>query len=550
MTRERRTTLPEMAAILLFGGTLLVGPLVSLPARAATPERAAHDGGDRTETPARWYRSGQAEIARRRERTAAGTARNLVVFIGDGMSLATISAARILAGQRAGGPGEEHSLAFERFEHLALAKTYNTNQQTPDSAGTMTAMATGVKTFAGGIGVDQLAERSNCESAAGRERVSLLDLARRAGLATGIVTNSRITHATPAALYAKSPERRWEDDSGLSPTAREQGCRDIARQLVEYDVDGWFDVVFGGGRSGFLPAAAFDPEYSDERGRRQDGADLTELWRKRFPDGRYVWNREQFEALPETPGGPVLGLFDRSHMQYRHDSASDGAGEPSLVEMTVRALDLLQHRAASAPEADGSTGYVLVVESARIDHAHHAGNAFRALDETILLSEAVAAVFERVDPDETMIVVTADHGHALTFGGYGGRGNPILGRTHGPGPAGEPPRLARDIDGKPFTTLNYINGPGYRPGPRPDLAPGEPRDPDYKQEAVFGVSQATHGGEDVAVYATGPGAEALTGSIEQHLIFHALLQAQPALRNAAESITGESGMPEWMKIRD
>ena len=85
---------------------------------------------------------------------------------------------------------------------------------------------------------------------------------------------------------------------------------------------------------------------------------------------------------------------------------------------------------------------------------------------------------------------------------------------------------------------------------RPDLAPGEPRDPDYKQEAVFGVSQATHGGEDVAVYATGPGAEALTGSIEQHLIFHALLQAQPALRNAAESITGESGMPEWMKIRD
>ncbi len=546
MMSRRPFILPAISGLLLVGGLVghatLAAPLASVPARPASTA----DG----ETPARWYRTGRAEIARMRERTGAGTARNLVLFIGDGMSLATISAARILAGQRAGGPGEEHSLAFEGFEHLALAKTYNTNQQTPDSAGTMTAMATGVKTFAGGIAVDQIAERSDCASAVGRERVSLLDLARRAGLATGIVTNSRITHATPAVLYAKSPERRWESDSGLSPTARELGCRDIARQLVEYDVDGWFDVVFGGGRSGFLPAEAFDPEYPDERGWRQDGEDLTELWRERFPEGAYVWNREQFDALPEQHDGPVLGLFERSHMQYRHDTDRDGAGEPSLVEMTVRALDLLQRRASSAAADDRRSGFVLVVESARIDHAHHVGNAFRALDETILLSETVAAVLDRVDLDDTMIVVTADHGHALTFGGYGGRGNPILGRTHGPGPRGEAPRLARDVDGKPFTTLNYINGPGFRPGPRPDLERGEPRDPDYRQEAVFGVSQATHGGEDVAVYAAGPGAEALTGSIEQHLIFHALIQAQPALKDAAEDLTGESGMPEWRKIRD
>ncbi|MFN2335319.1 MAG: alkaline phosphatase, partial [Wenzhouxiangellaceae bacterium] len=150
------------------------------------------------------------------------------------MSIATITAARILAGQQAGGSGEQHRLAFESFPHTALARTYNTNQQTPDSAGTMTAMATGVKTYAGAIAVDQRAERSDCSSIAGRELVSIVDLAKSAGLAAGIVTTSRITHATPAVLYAKSPERRWEADVSLPGSAREAGCRDIARQLVEY----------------------------------------------------------------------------------------------------------------------------------------------------------------------------------------------------------------------------------------------------------------------------------------------------------------------------
>lgn len=504
-------------------------------------------GAPRVESPEGWYRAGATAVAERRTRTGAGEARNLVLFIGDGMSLATISAARILGGQRAGGPGEGHVLPFERFEHLALAKTYNTNQQTPDSAGTMTAMFTGVKSFAGAIAVDQRTRRSDCASGRGRELVSLMDLANQAGLSTGIVTTTRITHATPAVAYAKSPERRWEESSGLPPTAREQGCRDIARQLVEYDIGGWFDVVLGGARSGFLPSETRDPEYPDRRGRRQDRNDLTEVWQQRFPAGYYVWNLEQFEALPERPDGPVLGLFERSHMNYRHDRAEDGAGEPTLTDMTVRALDILQQRATAAED---DSGFLLLVESGRIDHAHHAGNAFRALDETLLLAETVEAVLDRIDRDETLVIVTADHGHALTFGGYGSRGNPILGRTFGPGPNGEAPRLSRDVDGRPFTTLNYINGPGYRDGERPDLEAGEAQDPDYKQETVFGVSQSTHGGEDVPVYATGPGAEALYGSIEQHLIFHVLLQAQPELRTLAESITGDDGLPSWARLKD
>ncbi|MCA1778374.1 MAG: alkaline phosphatase, partial [Xanthomonadaceae bacterium] len=407
--RSRATAL-ALAGLLLAAWTPFV-PAADAPAN---------------ESPSGWYLSGEREIADRRQRNASGQARNIILFVGDGMSIATITAARILAGQQAGGSGEQHRLAFESFPHTALARTYNTNQQTPDSAGTMTAMATGVKTYAGAIAVDQRAERSDCSSIAGRELVSIVDLAKSAGLAAGIVTTSRITHATPAVLYAKSPERRWEADVSLPGSAREAGCRDIARQLVEYPLGGGIDVIFGGGRTGFLPSEAFDPEHSEQPGRRQDRVDLIRKWLddgadRAVQDGRrrFVSDRASFEALGAGPGGNIMGLFEPSHMNYEHDRQDDPGGEPSLAEMTVKALEILQNR--------DSEGFVLMVEGARIDHAHHAGNAYRALTDTIAFSDAIAATLERIDLQQTLVIVTADHGHSLAFGGYPSRGNPILG---------------------------------------------------------------------------------------------------------------------------
>lgn len=501
---------------------------------------SAHESASAEETASSWYRSGAQAVAERRERMEAAEAKNIILFVGDGMSMATITAARILAGQRAGKPGESHRLAFEHFPHTALARTYNTNQQTPDSAGTMTAMATGAKSFAGAIAVDQQAERGACESSRGRELVSLLDLAKSAGLPAGIVTTARVTHATPAALFAKSPERGWESDRGFPAEARTSGCRDIARQLVDYDLGGGVDVVFGGGRTGFLPESASDPEYPDVRGRREDATDLLELWRERNEDGQFAWNRASFDALQAGSGGNVLGLFEPSHMQYEHDRPEDSAGEPSLAEMTLKALDMLESRSRD--------GYLLVVEGARIDHAHHAGNAHRALVDTIAFSDAVAATVDRVDAADTLVIVTADHGHALAFGGYASRGSPILGLVEGPGPAGEAPRLARDEHGKPYTTLSYYNGPGHRGGERPDYDEIDPEHPDFRQEATVGMRFSTHSGEDVPVYGMGPGAEVLGGSMEQHLIFHAMLQAQPELSRKAAEIAGEDGLPDWARL--
>ena len=107
----------------------------------------------------------------------AGRAKNVILFIGDGMSLTTVTAARILEGQRKGGPGEENRLAWEDFPDTALSRTYNTNSQTPDSAGTASAMATGVKTRLGVLGIGQQAPRGDCM----RRRLTPADLVGAGG---------------------------------------------------------------------------------------------------------------------------------------------------------------------------------------------------------------------------------------------------------------------------------------------------------------------------------------------------------------------------------
>ena len=162
---------------------------------------------------------GAAQTASSNIVTESGKAKNVILFVGDGMGISTITAARILAGQLEGEMGEEHQLSFETMPFSGFVKTYNVDAQTPDSAGTMTAMASGVKTDAGVLGIDEAVERGNCASGKGHELVTSLELAEIAGKATGIISTARITHATPAATYAKSAERNWEDISDMPESA-------------------------------------------------------------------------------------------------------------------------------------------------------------------------------------------------------------------------------------------------------------------------------------------------------------------------------------------
>ena len=488
-----------------------------------------------------WYRAGREAVAERRaERPPSGRAKNVILFVGDGMGLSTITAARILAGQQTGGLGEEHWLSFEKLPYTALSRTYNTNQQVPESAGTMSALITGVKTRAGSLSVDETVAHGDFAAVALHSVPTLIEEAEQRGLATGVVTNTTITHATPAACYAHSPARDWEYDGALSEEARAAGFPDLARQWVEFAEGDGIDVALGGGRAHFLGANQPDPEDLGTTGLRLDERDLTAEWRDRHPDGSYVWNREQFLALDAAKTKRVLGLFDPSHMEFEIDRAKDTGGEPSLSEMTEKAIQIL---------SQNPRGYVLMVEGGKIDHAHHANNAYRALTETIELSHAVQRALDLTSTAETLIVVTSDHSQPLVFAGYAVRGNPILGKLVVTGPDGKPmDKPLLDAFGRPMTTLSYPAGPGnvaasdqqpagpkkfphYRPAyqggdvPRPDLSQIDTEASGYLQEALVPYEAGMHSGEDVAIFAGGPGSDLFTGVREQNYVYHAIVEA-------------------------
>ncbi|MDA7826417.1 alkaline phosphatase [Porticoccaceae bacterium] len=500
-----------------------------------------------------WYQSASQQIQQQRLvantiQNEEGAAKNIILFIGDGMSLTTVTASRILEGQQRGLLGEENNLSFDNFPFSGLSKTYAVDAQVADSANTMTAIMSGVKTNKGIVGINESVVRGECTSQAGNEVISALDLAELAGLSTGIVTTTRVTHATPAATYAKSADRDWEGDSDMPLQALNDGCMDIAAQLVEYkanlnsrykgaNTDG-IEFVMGGGRRHFLPKSATINQNSTE-GRRTDGRDLIAEWKAHYPDGLYMNSRSDFDSADFSKATNVFGLFNKTHMRFDANRQSKRVKEPSLSQMTEKALQVL---------SKNPKGFFLMVEAGRIDHAHHVGNAFNALSDTIELSKAVEVALKQTDPEDTLIIVTADHSHVFTMAGYPKRGNPIMGKVVSLGDT--KPQLADD--NLPYTTLGYTNGIGHRhlgsetdadkgyneqgaPG-RANLNQVDTTQSGFFQESLVPLESETHSGEDVPIYASGPGAHLISGSNEQTLIFHAMNHAAGLLSKAKKAL--------------
>lgn len=471
-----------------------------------------------------YYKASSEAVDLRIAQRGMKPAKNVILFVGDGMGISTITAARIYAGQSAGVDGESFRLAMDTLPWSALSKTYSHDYQVADSAATATAMVSGLKTKSGFLGVSSAANFGNCASVSGTEADTLFELAHRSGLATGVISTARITHATPGATYAKVPHRNWEADSDMRGASADD-CKDIARQLVEGAASD-FDVILGGGRSKFLPKETQDPEYDTLTGDRTDGRNLMEEWASKGGNRVTLTNQAGFDAINFASDVKVLGLFEPSHMQYELDREQDPAGEPSLEEMT---------RATITRLSQNTDGFVLMVEGGRIDHAHHAGNAIRALEDTLAFDNAIAAALEMTNPEETLIIVTADHSHTLTINGYPQRGNPILGIVTA-GASAEGGSLA--ADGMPYTTLSYANGPGAcretgKDGEgkpvydcsRYDLTNVDTAAPDFRQQSLVPLYSETHGGEDVAALASGPGASLVSGVIEQSELFHVMGRA-------------------------
>ena len=434
--------------------------------------------------------------------TSPEKAKNVILFIGDGMGISTITAARIFDGQSKGMSGEGNTLSFEAFPNLALVKTYNLDAQVPDSAGTASAMNTGLKTQIGKINVQPDGLYAQCADSTATPPPLMADIVEAAGMSTGIVSTARLTHATPAAVYGHAASRGWESDVDVDKTGKAHGCVDLATQLVAYGGANGLEVALGGGRRNFLG--------KDEGGKRKDGKNLIIGWSKKSNAHIVVQDIAALNAIDPKSGQKVLGLFDGSHMDYEVDR--DHNEQPSLSEMTKFAIQNLSAR---------DTGYFLMVEAGRIDHAHHQTNAYRALSETQELARAVALADEMTNDDDTLILVTADHSHVFTMAGYPKIGNPILGLVRPPASKDDKPSIA--ADGLPYTTLGYHNGPNVRSAEA--QTDNMVQDKNYRQQSAVRRASETHGGEDVALFAKGPGAENVHGIIDQAEIFDIIISA-------------------------
>jgi alkaline phosphatase len=486
---------------ILFASSLFASPSLAAPGK---PPVDTSDG---------YLKAGQAELKRlAADKPNNRKARNLIIFIGDGMGVSTLTAARIFEGQQQGLDGESYVAQMDRLPYTALVKTYSHDTQVADSAPTATALVAGVKTKNGVIGVGPEATENDCAATAPYKVQSLFELAEDKGYATGVVSTATITHATPASTYAHVAQRDWEVDSNMPDAAKAAGCTDIARQMIEWPHGNGLEVMLGGGRVHFFPSSTMDTEYPSIKGKRADGKDLTAIWKAANPQGEYVWNSAGFAAVDPKKATKLLGLFEPSHMQFEADRAAAGGKEPSLAEMTTKAIAML---------SKNGKGYVLMVEAGRIDHAHHAGNARRALQDTVALNQALKAAVDSVDLKDTLIVVTSDHSHTFTMSGYPERGNPILGVVASP--IGTP-TLAKD--GKAYTTLGYANGPGaVSAAERSDPSKQDTQALDYKQQSLVGLNSETHGGDDVVARAAGPKAHLFKGTIEQNTIYQIMRAA-------------------------
>ncbi|XP_071342042.1 intestinal-type alkaline phosphatase isoform X2 [Trachinotus anak] len=429
-------------------------------------------------------------------------AKNLILFLGDGMGVPTVTAARILKGQLAGKSGEETSLVMDTFPHLALSKTYNVDQQMPDSAGTATAYLCGVKANYGTLGVSAATPRANCRAAYGNEVTSVLHRAKKAGKSVGIVTTTRVQHASPGASYAHSADRGWYSDADLPPEAVKNGCRDIAYQLIHNTE---INVILGGGRQYMFPSDMQDPEYPTFTGERKDGQNLVLEWIKNKKKVKYVWNKADFDAVNPADTDFLMGLFEPKDCRYELDR--DSSMDPSLTEMMEKAIKIL---------SKNPKGFFLFVEGGRIDHGHHGGQAKRALYEAVEFDRAIGRAAELTSELDTLSVVTADHSHVFAFGGYSARGNSVFGVS----------RAIAD-DGKHYTTAVYGNGPGYQivNGTRPDMNESISSDNNYRQQAPVPLDSETHGIEDVAIFAKGPMSHLFHGVQEQSYIAHVMAYA-------------------------
>ena len=385
----------------------------------------------------------------------------IILFIGEGLAPGRLAATRVYAG------GADTPLSLDSMPHLALVTNYSNDFATPDRAAAATAIATGIKVKNKSVGADL----------GGVPAANLIELARRAGRATGLVTDGNITNPTAAAFYARSSD----------PT----GQTEIARQMAEGP---GIDLVLGGGEREFLPEA--------KNGNRKDGRDLLlEIRRKGFD---LVRSKAELEAIPGWRRPKLVGAFSQAELAYTDQIAAHGE-QPSLPDMVRRAIELLQYNRA---------GYLLVVDAGLMRKAAEQNDGEHTLAETVEFDRAVAIARRYAGPKST-IVVCGD----VAIGGLNLNGSPFR-QDHGIAV------LGLNSAGDPW--FSWASGPhGGRSYGAAKLtaheSPAMSPPPEISQEpAAFYAPAALETVDDTVVLGAGPGTDALQGSLDNTAIFRIL----------------------------
>lgn len=302
-----------------------------------------------------------------------GKAKNIIFLVSDGMSSGTLALADLMKREQFGQTTNWIQLyESKRNFHRGLMDMATLDSTVPDSAAAASSWGCGQRINNGALNWGPNDEQHKPIAA----------IFRDAGKGTGLVTSTRITHATPSGFAINMPSRNQEDD--------------IAVQYSERN----YDVLLGGGDRHFNPA------------KRSDNRDLYATFRSKGYN--VVTTKTALSEVPQT--GKLLGIFNDSHLPYMVDFNSDAqlqAVTPTLAEMTKSALNRLNSH---------DNGFILQVEGGRVDHAAHANDAASLVYDQIAFDEAVGEVLDFVDGrDDTLVILTTDHGNANP--GLGGRGS-------------------------------------------------------------------------------------------------------------------------------
>ncbi|CAH8576156.1 unnamed protein product [Heterobilharzia americana] len=426
--------------------------------------------------------------------------KNVILFIGDGMSLNTVTGARYLKAEQMNLLGGDVQLVWDDWPVASLVRTFNSDRLTTDSGAAATAFMSGVKGPFNTVGVTGTVKCCECTELKEVERAkSSIYYASRAGLSTGIVTTTRVTHATPAAAYANILHRDWESNGSTSKLGYH--CVDAAVQLLTNASD--VNVVMGGGATGFYGGS--EKIAFSASGKRSDSRDLLSEWRniQAGKQRKYaiLHTNEDFKKTNWSSVDYVLGLFAPEHMDYYIDNSD----QPSLADMTEAAIKVLSRN---------PKGFLLLVEGGRIDHGHHKSQAKHALTETLEFEKAIDRASTLAKGTDTLLMVTADHSHAYGVIGYPSRNLSVF-------DVGDDLKAA---DNKSYLISSYFNGPrGLVNEFRSDPATEDRFANNYTAQSFFRLNYATHGAEDVPIYAKGPFSELFHSASDNTFIAYATM---------------------------